>query len=93
MTRIVVFYTTLLLLALASVTLAQYDSGYDLSWNTVDDGGYIFSTGNGYELGGTIGQPDAGALSNANYALGGGFWSGGTAQYGIYLPLVLKSYP
>jgi hypothetical protein len=35
----------------------------------------MFSTGNGYELGGTIGQADAGALSGGAYELSGGFWS------------------
>ena len=33
---------------------------YDLGWFTIDGGGGMFSTGGGYELGGTIGQPDAG---------------------------------
>ncbi|MDH7487773.1 MAG: hypothetical protein QHJ81_16060 [Anaerolineae bacterium] len=88
----------LLLIALlslvASVALAQSGGGYDLTWNTVDGGGYTWSTGGGYSLVGTVGQPDAGALSGGGYALVGGFWGGITGavgvQYRIYLPLVLR---
>ena len=77
---------------LASVALAQSGGGYDLSWNTVDGGGYTFSTGGDYTLGGTAGQPDAGELSGGGYVLGGGFWRGGAlAQCRIYLPLVWRN--
>jgi hypothetical protein len=55
---------------------AQSGNGYDLTWSTIDSGGEMFSTGDGYELGGTIGQADAGELTGDNgYALTGGFWS------------------
>jgi hypothetical protein len=62
---------------------------YDLSWWTVDGGGYTFSTGDGYSLGGTAGQPDAGALAGNGYVVAGGFWRGAVVQsrYVIYLPL------
>ncbi len=88
------FYFSLviaLLLLPASVALAQSGGGYDLTWNTVDGGGYTWSTGGGYALGGTAGQPDAGALSGGGYTLLGGFWCGAAAQYRIYLPLVLRN--
>ena len=51
---------------------------FDLSWNTVDGGGETFSEGGGYELGGTIGQHDAGGLGlrGGGYALTGGLWAG-----------------
>jgi len=79
-------------LLLAPVALAQSGGGYDLSWNTVDGGGYTFHAGGDYTLGGTAGQPDAGVLSGGGYTIGGGFWGGGAmAQYRIYLPLVLRS--
>ena len=69
-------------------------AGYDLTWWTVDGGGQTFSTGGGYTLGGTIGQPDPGLLTGGGYALGGGFWGGGAVavEYGIYLPLVLRGF-
>ncbi len=67
-------------------------SGYDLSWYTIDGGGATFSTGGSYSLGGTIGQADAGVLSGGTYQLNGGFWGGASiANYTIYLPLVVKN--
>ena len=73
----------------ASTTLS---TGYDLSWYTINGGGATFSTGGGYSLGGTIGQPDAGSMSNGSYQLNGGFWGGASINYNIYLPLTLKNF-
>ena len=81
-----------LLVLIPVVTLAQTGGGYDLTWNTIDGGGYTFREGGGYSLGGTIGQPDAKVLSGGGYTLAGGFWGGEAARYGIYLPLVLRNY-
>lgn len=85
-----------LLLAAAVVPLALAQTGYDLSWWTVDGGGQMYSIGGGYEIGGTIGQPDAGVLTGGGFTLGGGFWRGGApveAEYHVYLPLVLRARP
>jgi len=85
----------LIALALAVGAAAQSGGGYDLTWNTVDGGGYTWSTGGGYALGGTVGQPDAGVLQGGGYTLVGGFWGGAVgavAQYRVYLPLVLRNY-
>lgn len=46
---------------------------YSLDWWTVDGGGGT-STGGVYSVTGTIGQPDAGAMSGDNFTLVGGFW-------------------
>jgi hypothetical protein len=46
---------------------------YSIDWSTVDGGGGT-STGGVYSVSGTIGQPDAGAMSGGNYTLQGGFW-------------------
>jgi len=82
------------MLLVASVAVAQSGGGYDLSWSTVDGGGHTFSSAGGYELGGTVGQHDAGMLTGGGYALSGGFWRGGAleAEYYAYVPLALKSY-
>jgi len=91
---ILILFVTIVLLLPVTVTLAQSGGGYDLSWSSVDGGGYTFSSGGAYTLGGTVGQPDAGLLSGGNYTLGGGFWGGGAAaamEYEIYLPLVLRN--
>ena len=69
---------------------AQSGGGYDLTWSSVDGGGYMFSAGGGYSLGGTIGQPDAGAMSVSGYTLVGGFWHDWGAQFEVFLPLIVR---
>ena len=63
------------LIASVGVVLAQ---DYAIDWHTVDGGGEMWSAGGDYELGGTIGQPDALAdgntMSGGTYTLTGGFW-------------------
>jgi hypothetical protein len=64
-----------LLVALSPFAFSQTGGSFDLSWNTIDGGGHTFSTGSTFELGGTVGQPDASnALSGGSYSLTGGFW-------------------
>jgi hypothetical protein len=53
----------------AELSLAQYA----ITWSTVDGGGGT-SSGGGYELSGTIGQPDAAFSAGGGYDLTGGFW-------------------
>jgi hypothetical protein len=60
----------LLVSAFCLPALAQYS----IDWHTVDGGGGT-STGGVYAVTGTIGQPDAGAMSGGNYSIQGGFWS------------------
>ena len=84
-----------LVLILALVTTAAFaQAGYDLSWWTVDGGGAVGLSADGYTLSGTIGQPDAGTLSGGDYELSGGFWGGAAAQAAaggaLYLPLVVR---
>jgi len=80
------------LFSLPALALAQLDGRYNLSWNTVDGGGYTWSEGGGYFLGGTIGQPDAEVLRGSNYILAGGFWGGAVPEFRLYLPLVLRNW-
>ena len=80
------------LLALAASTHAQSGGGYDLMWNTIDNGGGIgagVGAPNTYILNDTIGQSDAATWQGGGYTLVGGFWVGEAAQYRIYLPLIL----
>jgi hypothetical protein len=46
---------------------------FSLDWSTIDGGGGT-STGGVYTVTGTIGQPDAGAMSGGSFTLQGGFW-------------------
>ena len=84
-------------LAAAQGPTTERQVTYDpITWWTVDGGGHTWSSGGYYELGGTIGQPDAGYLVGGTYTLGGGFWEGGELAevlYNIYLPVVAKHYP
>jgi hypothetical protein len=64
-----------LLVLLAAPALAQ--SVFDVNWWTTDGGGQSSSIGGGFELGGTIGQPDAGTTTSVggSFQLVGGFWA------------------
>ncbi len=69
----------MLALGLAAIHPSTAQS-FGLDWWTADGGGGT-SSGGIYTLSGTIGQPDAGAISGAQFTLQGGFWSL-TAQSG-----------
>ena len=79
--------TSALLIGAAGAA-AAVNSGYSLDWFTVDGGGGT-SSGGGYAVSGTAGQPDAGTLSGSGYTLRGGFW-GAAAGYRLNLPLVRR---
>ncbi len=64
---------------LAAPARAQTGGGFDLTWNTCDGGGSA-SSGGGFVVTGTIGQPDAGRLTGTAVVLSGGFW-------GLYEPV------
>ena len=80
----------IVLLLAAPRASSQTGGAYDLTWNTIDGGGTTFATGGGYELGGTIGQADAGVMSGGAYVLGDGFWSGAFGKQNIYLPAIRR---
>ena len=64
----------LVIVASAVGALAQAPLTAAPDWFTIDGGGGT-STGGVYSVSGTIGQPDAGVMSAANYSLVGGFWA------------------
>ena len=51
------------------------DAQLAISWYTIDGGGGMNSAGGGLQLDGTIGQPDAGAMTGGGFSLTGGFWA------------------
>jgi hypothetical protein len=69
MTRLAAVIGISCLLGVFSAASAEWE----LEWRTVGGGGAMRSTG-GYELSGTIGQPDAGHSASASFNLSGGFW-------------------
>ena len=60
----------LLTSALCPLSSAQYS----VDWSTLDGGGGT-STGGVYSVSGTLGPPDAGAMSGGHYSIQGGFWT------------------
>jgi hypothetical protein len=92
MRRLIVLIVAALVL-LVAVSLASAQAGtWDVDWFTIDGGGGMSSSGGEYALAGTIGQPDAGTLSDGVYTLHGGFWwpSTSAGEYAIYLPVIQK---
>ena len=75
------------LLAVASLALAQSNS-YTLDWWTVDGGGGP-SSNSQYALHATMGQPDAGEMSDSRYSLLSGYWDRVEDQH-VYLPIVTR---
>jgi hypothetical protein len=66
---------SLMMSLLLGSALAQSGGGYELSWWTIDGGGITFATGGSFDLGSTIGQPDASnPLTGGAFSLTGGFW-------------------
>ena len=55
-------------------TLQGPAQSFSIDWHTIAGGGGT-SAGGSYSVSGTIGQPDAGAMSGGVYSLTGGFWS------------------
>ncbi len=67
--------TGAVLLTLTAGVAATAD--FTLDWWTIAGGGDLWTTGGGFELSGTIGQPTAGTvLTGGNFTLAGGFWPG-----------------
>lgn len=85
--------TGLLIMHGVSPLRAQVSANYDLSWNTIDNGGVVCSLGGNYQVGATIGQIDADTLSSSvNYTLNPGWWNTNAPTCPtIYLPVVLRT--
>ncbi len=64
-------------------------SDYELSWFADEGGAYIISPDGTYALGATVGQP-ATDISNGDYSIQAGFWSGVVDASQLYLPLIIK---
>jgi hypothetical protein len=67
--------------------LTGRSQNYSIDWFTIDGGGGT-STGGVYSVSGTIGQPDAGRMTGASYALDGGFWGFVGAVQTVGAPLL-----
>jgi hypothetical protein len=85
------FLILVFIMVFRSTVLAE-STGYEIPWWTVDGGGGFSSDSSGaYTLNGTAGQPDAvQRLSGGGYSLSGGFWASPSAQWQVYLPVILR---
>jgi hypothetical protein len=64
------------LFIMSSLGTAAVADQFQLDWWSVDAGGSFFTTGDAYELSGTIAQPDVGAtMTGGDYELESGVWS------------------
>ncbi|MBI1841439.1 MAG: hypothetical protein HYR88_11390 [Verrucomicrobia bacterium] len=60
--------------ALVSSPQDARSQNFSIDWSTLDGGGGV-SSGGGYTVSGTIGQPDAGVMTGGDFVVSGGFWS------------------
>ncbi len=82
-----------LALLLAASAAAAQSGQYEVPWWRVAAGGGSSGRGDGWQVVGTIGQTEAGALlEGATYALRGGFWYSAQPVYRTYLPTILSDY-
>jgi hypothetical protein len=91
----------LLLLLLISGSVLLAGGGLAIPWWTVDSGGG-HSIGGDFAVTGTIGQPDAGRMTDGQYTVNGGFWHGAGGVlpppitptpppgYFLYLPVAIR---
>lgn len=94
MKRFVFLLALILLLPLLTNAVSAMEStNYRLDWFTplTGGGGGVASSTN-YVINFTVGQSVAGVFSGTNYGVCLGYWCGGTAQYRVYLPLVLRNF-
>ena len=67
----------LVVVLFSACALAYAGEPFVIDWYSIDSGGIMFSDDGqpgGFELSGSIGQPDAGVLTGAGFQLTGGFW-------------------
>ena len=73
------FVASLIAAAFTTALTFAGSGTFEITSHTIDAGGGA-STSSSYELAGTIGQPDAHAMTSATYDLQGGFWMGGVIE-------------
>ncbi len=90
---VLLMWTTLLLLAVATAAVA--DAGNRITWSAVGGGGG-YSTSTHYQLQGTIGQAAPGLSHSSHYRLGSGYlYVMGLPQVTethLYLPVIVRKF-
>ena len=62
------------ILTATALLAATGEPGFEMTRSTIDGGGVIQGSGGGFELSGTVGQPDAGVMTGGEFNLSGGLW-------------------
>ena len=92
--RMVVVVVIVVILLVGSVAVAQNDE-FKIPWHRVAGGGGTSVDGDRFGISGTMGQAEAGILSDgASFVVRGGYWytaAPGPADEDVFLPLVVRS--
>ena len=62
--------------ALLTLSVTAGTPEFEMTRSTIDGGGVMRSTGDDFELSGTIGQSDTSVMTGDDFELTGGFWFG-----------------
>jgi hypothetical protein len=90
MKTVFLLLTLVVLLMLASITLANTSANYTLTPDVIASGGQAAASTN-YSFVATVGQPLIGASNSASYSTCVGFWCEIVGAYKVYLPIALKN--
>ena len=91
MRRMSILLLLIVLLALATGTLAMSEPNYRLDWLTLAGGGGGPASSGSYAVNLTVGQAAIGVGSSPNYQACLGYWCGAGGWWRVYLPLVVRS--
>lgn len=86
---LIVILATLASLAFGLLVLGQAGGSYDLSWSVIAGGGGE-SSGAGYVIKDTLGQPALAEEARRGDSLTDGFWQVISTEFHVYLPLVIR---
>jgi uncharacterized repeat protein (TIGR01451 family) len=82
-----------LALALSAWPASARAQPYEARWYSVDGGGTSRGAGGNFAVGGTVGQPDAGAAVVSPFAVGSGFWGATLSASGAELRVAVRDRP
>ncbi len=83
----------ILVLACGGISASAQAQPYEIRWHTVDGGGTSSTSGGALAIGGTAGQPDAGAAVASPYSIGSGFWGATLSATGADLQVEMTDAP
>jgi len=82
-----------LALAMSAMAVSARGQPYEARWFSVDGGGTARVAGGPFAIGGTAGQPDAGAAVVSPFGVGSGFWAAALVATGADLRVSVHDRP